>query len=169
MSRHYRFDSVSGTMLVLASVVTGDDWTTPMTEMAAHVPPEWKWAVYVYFCSLLIACKFIFFNMFLLVILQQYEIHCEDKTGLAMGQVSGTVGTWRPIQALTSRPDSGPEGSKYKALLVEPDHRHACPVWQVREFRRAWQIFDERGSGRMMLKHVPLLLRRLGEPLGTSR
>lgn len=40
---------------------------------------------------------------------------------------------------------------------------------QVYEFKRAWQIFDERGTGSMKLRYLPLLLRRLGEPLGTSR
>lgn len=86
-NRHYRFDSVASTMLMLASVVTGDDWTVPMTEAAARIDPRFRWAVFAYFCSLLMACKFVFFNMFLLVVLQVFEGNNEEKTGLAMAQV----------------------------------------------------------------------------------
>jgi hypothetical protein len=123
-TKHLTFDSVSNVMLILAGVGTGDNWKVPMLAMAKSVPQHIEGLVYLYFCTFLILFKFVFMNMFLLIVLQKFEIHNEDKTGLAMGQ--------------------------------------------VREFRRAWHIFDEYGKGKIVLKHLPLLLRRLGEPLGTS-
>lgn len=94
LSEHIRFSSTANGMLILAKVATTDAWSLPMLGLVADMPAKWQWAVYLYFCSYLILTKFVLVNMFLLIILQKYEIHSDYKTGLAMGQIKAFKKAW---------------------------------------------------------------------------
>ncbi len=97
-NRYTRFDTVSLSMLTLLDVATSpgsNGWTPIMLAFTRAASDTWSWAVGLFFISYAFLCRFLIWNLFMMVLVYSYKVHSADKAGIAMEQVVQFRDTWK--------------------------------------------------------------------------
>ena len=93
---HYiNFNTMYNSVVTLFYFVTGENYVDVMVEVRKAVPdgcPEWIWhfACVIYFTTFILVMNFLVLNMFIMVVVDSYEL--VSNTAYGMTQVSHGVG-----------------------------------------------------------------------------
>lgn len=67
------FENIGNAMKFLFQISTGQDFMNVVYELEGYEPNRWLSVVFVYFCSFIIASIWVFFNLFVAVLLENFE------------------------------------------------------------------------------------------------
>ena len=143
--RHSNFGKVISSMVELTVLATGDQWEGEMFEMKvaseASGGSDDNWQVLLFHCIFQVLGQCLFLNLFIMVVVEAYEVLDDDKRSLADAAVKDFIDAWSkldpngtgviapkflPTLLLLMQPPIGLQGNTSR--LVLSSHTHVLEI-----------------------------------------